>query len=376
MKILKIAGIVIGVVLLILVLVAAFAWYKARHVRDTHDLKERINKLCYKHISGGQSVGLFIGVIKGDEVMMQGYGSVSRLSAQQPDSSTVFEIGSVSKVYTTAIAQALIDRGELSWDDPIARYIPATAGYKDDSTTLRHLAAHLSGFPRIPQAWFSKIEANECDPYSVLTMDDLLGYLRNDTDKKKPSMNGYDYSNVGTGLLGHILEWKTGKTYEALLQEYIAGPLQMKHTTITDADSAQFATGYNEQGKPTCHWHMPILHGAGAIRASGADMMKFLQVAMTGSGEVGDIIARTQREVAAMPGGAIAHGWHIDRTNGAIFGIMEIVWHNGGTGGFRSYIGFIPGKKTGIVILSNQASEELDRLAISIILRANSVSLK
>jgi CubicO group peptidase (beta-lactamase class C family) len=376
MKILKIAGIVIGIIILILLIVAAFAWYKARHVRDTHDLKERINKLCYKHISTGQSVGLFVGVIQGNEEWMQGYGSLAQQLVKQPDSSTVFEIGSVSKVFTTAITQMLVDKGELSWDDPIARYIPATAGYKDDSTTLRHLAAHLSGFPRIPQAWFSKIEANECDPYSVLTMDDLLGYLRNDTDKKKPSMKGYDYSNVGTGLLGHILEWKTGKTYEALLQEYIAGPLHMAHTTMADADSAIFATGHNEQGKPTCHWHMPILPGAGAIRASGSDMMVFLKAAMNGTGPVGATIARTQKEVASMPGGAIAHGWHIDRTNGAIFGIKEIVWHNGGTGGFRSYIGFIPEKKTGIVILSNQASEELDRLAISMILRANSISLK
>jgi serine-type D-Ala-D-Ala carboxypeptidase/endopeptidase len=370
-------GIVIGVIVLIVAAVVGYFAYKIKHLKDTHDLQARVDKICNKHISDGKSVGLLVGVVQGDKVWIQGYGVADKETKAKPDGNTLFEIGSISKVFTTEIAQLLVEQQQISWSDNITRYLPA--GVKlptDDNTTLQNLASHTSGFPRLPEQWFAKLEIDTCDPYSPLTIADLHHYLNNSTDKKKPSLKSYDYSNVGTGLLGHILEWKTGKTYETLLQEYIAGPLQMVNTSTIARDSGKLATGYDEKGRKTCHWQFPILPGAGAIISNGTDMVRFLSANMGAHPPLSTSFVNTQQKITDIHGGAVAYGWHIDKMNGALFGIPEMVWHNGGTGGFRSYIGFVPRKNRGIVVLANQATEEVDELALKLIVWVATISLK
>jgi CubicO group peptidase (beta-lactamase class C family) len=201
-------------------------------------------------------------------------------------------------------------------------------------------------------------------------------YLATYEEKKKPSPEGYEYSNLGMGLLGHILEWKTGKTYEALLQEYICRPLGMPSTSTVATDSNAFATGYDEKGNKTCHWALPVLYGAGVIKSNGVDMIKFLRANMGGSSALSQSFKRTQQPVTSFTGGKIAYGWHIDNISGKIFGLGSVIWHNGGTGGFRSYMGFAPEKNRGIIVMVNQPTEDFDDEAVKLLIRACTISLK
>lgn len=375
-RLLKIIAIV---VLAIIVGIAAFlgyAYYKIKNIKDTHDLQDRVTTACNKYIQEQHAPGVCVGIMQGDKVWIQGFGTIDKDRAVVPTASTIFEIGSISKVFTTEMAQLLVDSNQLSWTDNINKYLPAGIKRPDDNTTLTNLATHTSGFPGLPEAWFPKIEANECDPYSKLDTNDLYLYLKNSKGKKKPDMKNYEYSNLGMGLLGHILEWKTGKRYETLLQEMICAPLGMTNTTTGAVNDSLFATPYDEEGKKTCHWRLPILPGAGAIRSDITDMLKFLKANMDSDNPLSKSFARTHKEQAAIAGGAIAYGWHIDKLNGIFLGVPEITWHNGGTGGFRTYLGFVPGSHTGIVIWANKADEKLDELAIQILVKAKIISLK
>jgi serine-type D-Ala-D-Ala carboxypeptidase/endopeptidase len=371
---LKITGIVLLSIIVVILALAGYGWYKLRHVKDTHDLAAQVNQACKAHIAKGRAAGLFVGIIQGDTVFAMGYGVADKITGTHPDSNTVFEIGSITKVFTSLMTEKLAEQGIVNWQDNIIQHMPAGIKlYVNDTTTLEHLATHTSGFPRLPERWFPILERDTCDPYSPLTMQDLISYLDSCTDKKRPSKANYDYSNMGAGLLGHILEWKTGKTYQALLQELICRPLNMHRTSILMADSGVIAMGYDAAGKKTCHWRFPVLYGCGAIKSTGADMLRFLAAQI--NAPAGSAIERAQKPVVTMPGGSVGHGWHIDAFSSTITGLPPIVWHNGATGGFHSYIGFMPGTGRGIVVLANQADEGLDALGVSLLTRVGRISL-
>lgn len=376
-RLLKIAAITILVILAACAVFVGYAYYQARNITDTKNLQDIVDKLCTKYISEGKATGLFIGIIQGDRTYVKGYGLIDKEHKTVPDSNTLFEMGSVSKIFTSEIVQLLVEKRQLNWDDDIVEHLPhGVALPLKDGTKLLHLASHTSGFPRLPEAWFPKLESDQCDPYSSLSMQDLYSYLNNCTNKKRPAMGNYNYSNFGAGLLGHIAEWKTGKDYETLLQENICRPLGMPNTSCKVTVNTRFATGYDEQGKKTCHWSFPIIHGAGAVKSDGADMLRFLKANMDNNTTISASLMKTQYEVAKIPGGAVGYGWHIDKMNGAFCGVHEILWHNGGTGGFRTYIGFVRGTNRGIVVLSNGVNSGFDKLAVHLILKTALISLR
>lgn len=150
----------------------------------------------------------------------------------------------------------------------------------------------------------------------------------------------------------------------------------MNHTTTGAVNDTLFATPYDEKGTRTCHWTLPIIPGAGAIRSDMTDMLKFLQANIDNSSPLNSSFIKTHKQQVKIPTGAIGYGWHIDKVGGIFFGIPEIVWHNGGTGGFRTYMAFVPGSNRGVVVWANQANDELDGLAIEIMIKSKLVSLK
>lgn len=370
---------IVGIIVLLLIIVATgffgYAWYRIKHVKDTHDLQAQADSMCTDFIQKKQAPGLCIGIIKGDVMYIKGFGDADTELKNVPDANTIFEIGSITKVFTAEMAQLLVDKGSLQWNDNILKYLPEEAKLPfDDSTTLFNLVTHTSGFPRLPFAILAKM-ANACDPYSTLTEEQFNDYLRHCTDKKKPDLKHYDYSNMSAALLARILEYRTGKDYETLLQELICGPLQMQSTSLYVKDSSRFATGYDEKGNKTCHWNIPVMYGCGAIRSDVGNMMRFLRAQMDEAAPLYPSFHKTHQQVEAIPAG-IGYGWHIDHLSGVMSGVFGIVWHNGGTGGFRTYMGFVPEKKTGIIVMANQASDGVDRLGIDLLIKAATTSFK
>lgn len=279
------------------------------------------------------------------------------------DENTVYEIGSVTKVFTGALLAEAVRRGEVRLDDPISKHLPPNVkapARGGREITLLDLATHTSGLPRLPSNLAPKDIQNPYADYTVEQMYDFLSKY----ELKRDIGASYEYSNLGTGLLGHILSLRAGMSYEDLVKNRILKPLGMNDTTVTlsPALKSRTAPGFDENGEPASLWDLPALAGAGALRSTTKDMAKF--VAANLGLEKTDLNAaflearRPQRDVREKT--KIGLGWHISSSGAATAATAaatanEIVWHTGGTGGFRSYVGFDPARKKGVVVLSNSA---------------------
>jgi D-alanyl-D-alanine-carboxypeptidase/D-alanyl-D-alanine-endopeptidase len=269
------------------------------------------------------------------------------------DGNTVFEIGSITKVFTASLLADMAARGEVKLDDPVAKYLPSTVRMPSRGgrqITLLDLATQSSGLPRMPSNFKPGDENN---PYSDYTVEEMYAFL---SGYELPRDIGaqYEYSNIGVGLLGHVLALRAGKSYEALLTERILKPLEMNDTRITmdESGKARLARGHTATGAPTANWDLLTLAGAGALRSTVNDLLKFLAANLdTASKPLGSVLATTQfarRDLDAQM--KIGLNWHILTAFQ-----RPLLWHNGGTGGYRSFIGMDPARQRGVVVLSNQS---------------------
>lgn len=194
------------------------------------------------------------------------------------------------------------------------------------------------------------------NPYADHTVEQLYSFLSNYSPTREIGAK-YEYSNLGVGLLGHILSLKASRDYETLVITRIAQPLGMDSTRIQLSPEMQerFATGHNQSGKVVKNWDIPTLAGAGALRSTANDLLKFLaaNLGFTQSTLFPAMqTAYSNLKSTDIPDLKIGLGWHVLTKYGT-----EIISHNGGTGGYRSFIGFDPKQKTGVVVVSNSANE-------------------
>src|SRR6266536_453083 len=287
-----------------------------------------------------KSVGIVVGVIDENGARIISYGKPGQQSTQALNGDSVFEIGSATKVFTAILLADMVERGEVSLDDPISKYLPKSAKTPTRDgmeITLRQLSDQTSGLPRMPSNLTPKDNQNPYADYSVEQMYEFLsGYtLTRDIGAK------YEYSNLGVGLLGHILSLRAGTDYETLVRTRICQPLKMDSTRIklTPEMQVRLATGHSASLKPVSNWDLPTLAGAGALRSTANDMLKFLAANL---GYVKTPLAQAMADEVSIrrPVGGdmeIAYGWHVQTKDG-----NPIIWHNGGTGGYRAYMGYDP----------------------------------
>ena len=311
-----------------------------------------------------RSAGIVVGILEPDgKTRVIAYGDPG--PGQPPlDGNSVFEIGSISKVFTGTLLADLVQEGKVGLDDPVQKFLPATAKLptrNGKSITLRNLSEQNSGLPRMPNNFRPADQSNPYADYSVQQMYDFLaGYtLPRDPGEK------FEYSNLGVGLLGHALSLAAGKPYEELQRERIWAPLGMEHTAITFTPwmKAHLALGHDEQGNVVANWDIPTLAGAGAIRSTMNDMLKFLEANLHPErGRLQRAMAFAQEERA--PAGNMGIGLNWLRFH---FGADTIVWHNGGTGGYRTFIGLQPSQKRGVIIMTNTTGAGADDIGIHLL---------
>jgi serine-type D-Ala-D-Ala carboxypeptidase/endopeptidase len=298
-----------------------------------------------------QGVGIVVGVIDASGRRVVSHGTFDN-DGRPVTGETLFEIGSASKVFTSLLLADAVARGEVSLNDPVAKYLPAEVKVPDRNgkkITLLDLATHTSALPRMPSNFTPKDPKN---PYADYTEKQLYEFLSS-YELPRDIGSRYEYSNLAVGLLGHVLARRAGTDYETLLRTRVLEPLGMKSTAIAlnDALQKRLAPGHNPQRERVPNWDLPTLAGAGAIRSTADDLLTFLAANL---GYVKSPLApamesmlRTRRPTT-IPDTEVALAWHITKT-----GDRELVWHNGGTGGYRSYIGMDPKRRTGVVVLSN-----------------------
>ncbi|HWJ40529.1 MAG TPA: serine hydrolase domain-containing protein, partial [Candidatus Limnocylindrales bacterium] len=275
-----------------------------------------------------------------------------------PDANSVFEIGSITKTFTGIALAEMVQRKMVALEDPVRKYLPADAvppgKAGEPEIRLIDLASQHSGLPRMPDNFRPK---NQDNPYVDYTPKLLYEFLGKQTLRLKPDA-GFLYSNLGLGLLGHALSLRYAKPYEQMIIELITTPLGMPDTRVTfTADMRnRLAPGHDGTGKPVGNWDLDAMAGAGALRSTATDMLRYAQAQFDPPAKLKSAIelAHVERhKIGAL--GTIALAW-ITKPDG------KTTWHNGGTGGYTSYVSFNAERRTGVVVLVNSAGRVTDQI--------------
>jgi len=284
--------------------------------------------------------GVAIGVLQHGARKVFTYGPVKEDS--------IFEIGSVSKTFTALILADMVEQKKVKLDEPVRELLPAGAVAKPEGKeiTLLDLATQHSGLPRMPDN--IKI-TNMQDPYVNYHPADLYEYVGKH-GVAKPADAGFNYSNLGLGLLGQALANRAGATYPDLLKQLVTGPLKLADTTVrlSPEQEKRFVEGHNVQHQPVKPWNFDALAGAGAIRSTAGDMLTYLEAQLHPervAGTLGSALAMCRELRADVPPNMkIGLAWLFQTDTGSY-------WHNGGTGGYSSYVLFNPKEDYGLVVL-------------------------
>lgn len=352
------------ITLVLVVVVAAFVVlylkYRLNNAPDNKDLETVIDSEVKKITRGEFSHRLVISIYKDGQTFTRGYGNANQDADVVPAATTVFQIGSVSKIFTASLLQILCDQDVLSMEATLGQLIgdSTTLSIAARDVTLEQLVTHTSGFPGVPKPLMQKAtqlvgkENLLLNPYSLIEPKDIFEYLKTTEDIRAPGR--FEYSNFGMGLLGHVMEMVTKKDFESLVEEKLLAPLDMKNTAIelTPAMKAQLIQGYTGKGKPAPIWTFSVLAGAGAFNSDAEDMMKFIRANIKNDA----ILFQTLKKMHhPQPGNNTGIGWMLPTFIDRFVGNRSVVWHNGMVGGYASYVSIDTKANTGIVILSNKA---------------------
>jgi CubicO group peptidase (beta-lactamase class C family) len=325
---------------------------KAGDLAGKYPSEAEIAELAKTYLSDRHNYGLVIGVLSNSETKIFGFGRISKTVRQAPDGDSVFEIGSITKTFTGLTLALMAQKTEIGLNDNLESVLPAEAKLPDDAgklITLKYLASQCSGLPRLP-ANLSALSLR--NPYKDYSTQKLYEALRELHVNKDFIGKHYEYSNFAVGLLGHILATKSGKSYDDLIWERICQPCGLQSTRQIPSEKmkGRVVQGHNN-GKETPHWDFTALAGCGALYSSANDLLRYanvyLQTTDERMAEAADL-ATTVQFTDKKEKVRVGLGWQVRKMNHE-----DIVWHNGGTGGFRSFLAFSKEKKRAIVVLSN-----------------------
>ena len=268
---------------------------------------------------------------------------------------SLFEIGSITKLFTATLLVDMVAKSEVALDDPVSKYLPdgvtmPTRGA--DEITLLDLSTHHSGLPRLPD---NMNPADPTNPYADYTVELLYEFLSNHELRRDIGIE-YEYSNLGMGLLGHVLERVAGMRFDQLVEERILAPLGMNMTSFSH-ESDWMTKGHGASGEVVPYWGLSpqdaglsTIAGAGGLQSNAEDMLKFIAANV---GEPTTDLERAmrtahslQRQIDADVG--IGLNWSV-RTRGDV----TILGHDGGTAGFHTRLGFNPSNGAGFIVLTN-----------------------
>jgi len=332
-------------------------------------IPEAVKSLVRARVDQDLNVGIVVGIVSPCGREVYSYGKTALDGDNEVDENTIFELGSIGKVFTTLLLAVMVEKGELSFEDPIEKFLPDDLNvprFNEQSIRLIDLATHTSGLPGIPE---NLAPADEYNPYADYSVDQMVTALSEVTLSQEPGKQ-YEYSNFGMGLLGHILSLHSGMSYEELVVHYITDELGMPDTRVELTTTMQdhLALGYR-QGELFPLWDNPTLAGAGALRSSVKDMLIFL-AANVGLKESSLFEAMKVSYEPRFPVGTsmeVGLAWHMSER-----GDNLVVEHHGATGGYWSFAGFILEKQTAVVVLTN-TFQDIDEIGLGLLETATTI---
>jgi serine-type D-Ala-D-Ala carboxypeptidase/endopeptidase len=275
------------------------------------------------------------------------------------DTHSAFEIGSITKTMTGFLLASLIEQHALDLDDTLQAQLPrdtVVPSFGGAPIRLRHLVTHTAGLPPVPTRM---AVVDPTDPYRALDVPSLLGSLADVTLTASPGSN-WAYSNFGFLLLSYVVTQKAGSSYESLLNQRLFAPLGMSDSFIVDGGGRRVVQGHLPSAAPTAAWTFPVdLAGAGGVRASLDDMVHYAEAGL-GRGDAGVVATlRSAMTRVELPGDVPAMGlaWLLPNVEG-----HQLYVHDGGTGGFSSFLLLEPAHDRAVVLLSDTALTDLGGL--------------
>ena len=296
-----------------------------------------------KQWQGEQAGGVAAAWIDTGGVTFFNTGTFDTGDARPVTPDTQFEIGSVTKVFTALLLADTLREGKVKLADIVGA--PFGAG----AVTYQQLATHTSGLPRMPADFVSSDPLNpyaeETIPVMVKSFDAVAAGL-----KPAPS----SYSNFGFAVLGQALAAVWAQPYEAVLAQRVLQPLGLRDTVLSWrlADPKRLAPPHSGSG-PGRNWDLNAFSPAGSLVSTSRDLARLVQACLgLTSTALQEALAETMRPHAPgdAPARQIGLAWQIEQR-----GASQVIWHNGATGGYHSFVAFDLAKKAGLVLIVNQA---------------------
>jgi D-alanyl-D-alanine-carboxypeptidase/D-alanyl-D-alanine-endopeptidase len=306
------------------------------------------------------SVGMVVGVTESNGHRFVAHGCRDTCGGALVNEKTLFEIGSITKLFTSLLLSDMANQGEVRLDEPVAELLPAgmRVPVRDGKAImLRDLASHYSGLPRV--ATNGDPPDGPGGPYAAYGAERLYRFLASHELIRTPG-ESFEYSNVGAGLLGHALVLRAGaSSYESLIRARILDPLRMDDTVIAIPSrlAANVASGHDDSLEPTSDWTFDVLAGTGALRSNLSDLLRFMHAVCDPGSPIAAMIGplMTARDQGGLELGK-------QQPDGAI-----VLSKPGGTGGARGFVICIPEWKRGVVVLSNASIDAVVDLGIHVL---------
>lgn len=381
----------IGIVLVLCAGIGVGSWIAIRQryadTHDTHDLDERLATQVEAYLAQRPHGAVVVGVVQQERTAIYGFGQLPEGAV--PDADTEYEIGSLSKVFTALLLADMVTRGDVATTDMLGDLRPRPANAYDAETrsapavsviTLGQLATHTSGLPRLP-AGLSDAELASANPYAAYDLDRLWLDLDAAQLENAPGVS-FQYSNFGAGVLGQILAQQAGVPFDALITERVLDPLDLGDTVLalTSDQHARLAPGFVLGANvPATNWDLNALAPAGGLKSTARDLTAFISAnlhAAQGDRPIDRALVESHRVLYKGFDQSLAYGWIVQDQ---LWG-QRAYWHNGGTGGYTSYLAIDFDHEAGIVILSNYGDTlagngDLDALGLAALPLISQVSL-
>lgn len=346
--------------------------------------REEVDRLARPFIQSGEVYGMAVGVLTPDgATMTSGYGRTGRLGERDlPRGDTIFQIGSVSKLFVAALLAQLVADGTLSYDDTVRGILPAGVPLGDEigKVSLLELVTNTGGLPRQPYCLrqlkdFTAFLFTGRNLYAYIDKPFLYRYLH-ETDVRPREKRQYAYSNIGYGLLAHLIEVKTGYGIEELLQGRICRPLGLRDTTffLNAEQKGRLAVGHAgiqprflRRGHPIQPWDMgEIMRPSGCLYSTVDDLLIFARANLgVLHHPLEPVLASTHVARLSQPGEEICAGWLIEDLRD--YG-LKVTYKQGVVAGYSGYIGLEPRTHVAVVVLYNTFSWD-DKIGHNLILR-------
>ncbi|MFC1565063.1 serine hydrolase domain-containing protein [candidate division KSB1 bacterium] len=325
-------------------------------------LEEEIDALVLPYLK----VGAIIGVIDTDQQrQIFSYGTKSVNNSEPPDQNSVFDIGSITKTFTTTLLADMYLRGFIDTSDVVVgHYLPedqvTMPTMNGVEITFGQLATHMSGLPRTPHITGSDFPRPEGfdpqNPYAAYTTEDIYDYLTNYCTLEFEPLTYWGYSNTGMGLLGHTLGLIDGTSYESILTRYIFDVLNMQNSSLflTEQQMSNLADAHDDFRMVVPFYTAnDIFQGCGMIKSTLNDMYKYLEANM-GLAEtpLRNAMDLAHRQIPGIYTGSLGYiglVWYIIELDDG----QEIIYCGGDTNGHSTYLGFNKSESTGVIVLLN-----------------------